>query len=307
MSWQGKMIGGSIGSFLGPLGALAGAAAGHFLVDRKAPSPQKNAQRLIAITAAAFCELAKVDGRYTAKEDRAIRAILGELNQAVGNALSQHDIAYLVDDCTRIDRALPRLAAQARTAPDLARASVVWLWRVAVSDGDETPAEVDCISQYAHHAGVQEDEVRNASLLYIRQSVSAQERRAACHTLGVPYHADESQIKSAYRALSQTYHPDKHAGIDPAIKALASEKFAQIKTAYDTLRGKSWGEWFALSTPSGQLVSATGGMESRCFVCGQHVRLPAVEHIVSARCPICQTLLAFERDLAAQFTGIPKR
>lgn len=304
------MIGGSIGSFLGPLGALAGAAAGHFLVDRKgkAPSPQKNAQRLLAITAAAFCELAKADGRYTAKEDRAIRAILDELNQAVGNVLSPHDLAYLVDDCTRIDHALPRLAAQARNAPDLARASVVWLWRVAVSDGDETPAEIDTISQYAHHAGVPEAEVRNASLLYIRQSVSAQERRAACHTLGVPYHAEEPQIKSAYRTLSQTYHPDKHAGIDPAIKALASEKFAQIKTAYDTLSGnKSWGEWFARSASGDQLVSATGGMESRCFICGQRVRLPATEHLVSARCPICQTLLAFERDLAAQFTGMPKR
>ena len=302
MSWQGKMIGGSIGSFLGPLGALAGAAAGHFLVDRKAPSPQKNAQRLIAIAAAAFCELAKADGRYTAKEDNAIRAILSELNQAVGNVLSPHDIAYLIADCTRIDNALPRLAAQARTAPDLARASVVWLWRVAVSDGDETPAEIDCISQYAHHAGVPEDEVRRASLLYVRQSASAQERRAACHTLGVPYHADESQIKSAYRTLSQTYHPDKHAGIDPAIKALASEKFAQIKTAYDTLRGNtSWSELFARSASGDQLVPAAGGMESRCFICGQRVRLPATEHLVSARCPICQTLLAFERDIAAQF------
>jgi DnaJ-domain-containing protein 1 len=299
-SWQGKLIGGSLGSFLGPWGALAGAAAGHWFVDRKAPSPQKQAQRLLAVTAAALYELANADGRYTAKEDKAIRAVLAELNRAVGGALSPHELAYLIDDCTRIDRALPRLAAQARDAPDLARASLVWLWRVAVSDGDETPAEVNCIGHYARHTGLPEEDVRYASLLYVRHSASAQERRAACHVLGVPCHADETQIKSAYRALSQTYHPDKHAGLDPAIQALTAEKFAQVKAAYDTLSGKSWGDWFALSATGGRLVPAGAGAESRCFTCGQCVRLPAAGHIVSARCPLCQTLLAFERDLATQ-------
>ena len=301
MSWQGKMIGGSIGSFLGPWGALAGAAAGHFFVDRKKPSPQKQAQRLLAITAAAFGELAKVDGRYTAREDKVIRAILNELNLAVGNVLSPHDLAYLIDDSTRIDRALPRFAALAREEPNLARTSVVWLWRVAVSDGDATPAETDSISHYAHHAGVSGDDARLASLLYVRQSASAQERRAACHTLGVPYHADETQIKSAYRALSLTYHPDKHAGLDPAIQALTSEKFAQIKNAYDILHGgQSWSDLFALAPAASQLVAVAAKTESRCFTCRQRVRLPDTEYIASARCPVCQTLLAFERDLAVQ-------
>jgi DnaJ like chaperone protein len=301
MSWQGKMIGGSLGSFLGPWGALAGAAAGHYFVDRKAPSPQKQAQRLLAITAAALHELAKVDGRYTANEDRAIRAILDELNRAVGGALAPNELAYLVDDCARIDRALGRLADQTRGNPDLMRACVVWLWRVAVSDGDETPAEVECIGHFAHRIRLPDDEFRYTSMLYVRQSASSQDRRAACQMLGVPSHADGAQIKSAYRALSQTYHPDKHAGLDPAIQALTAEKFSQIKAAYDTLSGKARDDWFALAPSGRHLIPAAANTESRCFTCGQRAHLPAAAQIVSARCPACQTLLAFERDLAAQF------
>ncbi|NLG01992.1 MAG: DnaJ domain-containing protein [Lentisphaerae bacterium] len=294
------MIGGSIGSFLGPWGAVAGAAAGHYLVDRKAPTPQKQAQRLIAVTAASLYELARVDGRYTAREDLAIRAILAELNQAVGGALSPHDLSYLIDDCARIDRPLARLAALVRDTPDLARASAVWLWRVAVSDGDATPAEADCIAGYARPAGLHDDDLRNASLLYVRRSASAQERREACHTLGVHYTADDAQIKSAYRALSLTYHPDKHSGLDPAIQALTAEKFAQIKAAYDTLSGRPSDDWFARDAATGQLATAIAGAAVRCFVCGERAALPAeVRQIDSARCTQCQTLLAFDHDLAA--------
>lgn len=300
MNWQGKMIGGSIGSFLGPWGALAGAAAGHFFVDRKAPSPEKQALRLLAVTAAALHELAGLDGRYTVKEDKAIRSILTELNRAVGTALAPHELAYLIDDAARIDRSLARLAAHVRENRDLARAATVWLWRVAVSDGDETPAEAECIGAFSRHAGLSDEEARHASLLYIRQSAAPQDRRSACSVLGVPYHADEPQIKTAYRTLSQTYHPDKHAGLDPAIQALTSEKFAQIKSAYDLLCGKETGDWFAKEAASGRLVPAAAEAAVLCFLCGRKARLPVPEHLASARCPECQALLAFERDLAAQ-------
>lgn len=301
MNWQGKALGGSIGSMFGPWGALAGAAAGHFFVDRKAPSPEKQALRLLAVAAAALHELAGVDGRYAAKEDKAIRAILAEINHSVGTALSPHELAYLVDDAARIDRALARLAALARENQALARASVTWLWRVAVSDCDETPAEVESITAFARHVGLSEDELRQASLLYVRQAAAAhQDRRAACSVLGVPYHADDAQIKSAYRSLSQTYHPDKHAGLDPAIKALTAEKFAQVKAAYDALCGAPAGEWFVRQADSGRLAPAAADAIACCFICGQKTRLPAAGHLASARCPVCQSLLAFEQGLAEQ-------
>ena len=304
MSWQGKAIGGSIGSFFGPWGTLAGAAAGHFFVDRKAPPSEKQSLRLLAITAGALCDLAGIDGRYSVKEDQVIRAILAEINRNAGTSLAPHELAFLIDDAARINRCLARLATMVRENPNLSRAAVVWLWRVAVSDGDETSAETACIASFARHAGLSEDEARHLSLFYTRQASSlpaSQTRRDACSVLGIPYHADPAQIKAAYRSLSLTYHPDKHAGLDPAIRALTAEKFSQVKAAYDTLCGEINHDWHARRADSGQLAPATVETVVSCFFCRQKTGLPSlVEQIPSARCPACQTLLVFERVLAEQ-------
>ena len=288
----------------GPWGALAGAAAGHYFVDRKKDAPPgKQALRLLAVTAGALYELASADGRYTAREDTTIRAILGELNQRLGTALGPHELAYLIDDAARIDRCLTRLASAVRDTPPLAHAAASWLWRVAVSDSDETPPETACIGAFARAAGLSEDEANRASLLYRRQlrTASDQARQAACSVLGVPYLADQAQVKSAYRSLSQKYHPDKHADLDPDIRALTSEKFAQIKAAYETLSGaeEPVGDWYA-KVADGRLAHAAADAVVRCFLCGKKNQLPPRERLSSARCPVCQTLLVFERDLAEQ-------
>lgn len=304
MSWQGKAIGGSIGSFFGPWGTLAGAAAGHFFVDRKAPPSGKQALRLLAVTAGALYELARIDGHYSVKEDQVIRSILTELNRTVGTTLAPHELAYLIDDAARINRCLARLAAMARENPSLARSAVAWLWRVAVSDAEAAPAEIACVASFTRHTGLSEDEARQLSLFYTRQASSApadQNRRAACSVLGIPFHADLAQIRAAYRSLSLTYHPDKHAGLDPAIRALTAEKFTQVKAAYDTLCGEISRDWYARQADSGRLVPATAERVVSCFFCGQKNGLPSLaEQIPSARCHVCQTLLAFERDLAEQ-------
>ncbi len=299
------MIGGSLGSLLGPWGTLAGAAAGHLFVDRKKDAAkEKEALRLLAVTAGAFYELAGADGRYSAREDQAIRNILGEMNQRLDARLSPHELAYLIDDSARIDRSLARLSALVRGTPELARAATAWLWRVAVSDGDPTPAETDCIRSFAHHSRLSEEEALHAAALYVRSRATASDHahRNACHTLGVHYQADADTVKSAYRALSQKYHPDKHAALDPDIRALTAEKFASIKAAYDTLCGADAGsgEWFAKQADSGRLAPAAAEAAVLCFICGKTNSLPARERLVSARCPVCQTLLAFEHELATQ-------
>ncbi len=304
MNWRGKALGGSIGSMFGPWGALAGAAAGHYFVDKKAPNPEKQALRLLAVTAGALYELAGVDGRYTAKEDKAIRSILGEINQNSGASLAPHELAYLIDDAARIDSSLARLAATVRGNTPLARAAVAWLWRVAVSDCDENREETACITTFSYHAGLSEDELRHTSLLYVRYASAAsdKDRQSACSVLGVPYHADAAAIKSAYRQLSQKYHPDKHAALDPDIRALTSDKFAQVKAAYDLLSTSTCAEnaWVAKQADTGQLAPAAAESAVACFACGLKVRLPLIEHLASARCPACQTLLVFERDIAEQ-------
>lgn len=57
--------------------------------------------------------------------------------------------------------------------------------------------------------------------------------------LGVSRNATEAEVKSAYRALAQKYHPDKYAGTDLA--DLATEKMAEINAAYDEILHKGFG------------------------------------------------------------------
>ncbi len=302
MSWSGKILGGSIGSFFGPLGAVAGMAAGHLLFDRnKQESRKVQAGKLLAVSAAALYELARVDGRYKAKENKVILQILEELNSTSGGHFSLHELSYMLENVATIDSAWERMLALARDDKGWAITILCWMWRVAVCDCELTSAESTMIEHFANATQAPQQERQLLQTLYTRQNISDAAHSAAYKQLGVSPHADAAQIKSAYRTLSQTYHPDKHANLDPAIKALTTEKFTQIKSAYETLMNSN-ATLYAIEDASGRLVPANTLAKHtvRCFYCSARVRLPNSENIQSARCPSCQVLLSFEHNTAVQ-------
>jgi DnaJ-domain-containing protein 1 len=237
MSWQGKMLGGGIGSFLGPWGAVFGATVGHFMVDRKtAVDQKKESMRLIALIAGSFHELASCDGAYSKAEDNAIRAILGEFNAHLGSPFDARSLVFLIDDAERIDRCVERLATTVRPHRELAHEALRWFWHIALCDGALAKREEDIIGRFVHVAGIPSQEAHFIASQFVGPGTSIEQScRAAYDVLGVSYDASLETIKQTYRTLSQKYHPDKHADLDPDIRALTAEKFAQIKQAYDTL------------------------------------------------------------------------
>ena len=71
--------------------------------------------------------------------------------------------------------------------------------------------------------------------------------------LGVPRTASKEEIKQAYRKLAQDYHPDKLAGIPPAVAKLAEEKFKDVQEAYEILskhRAEYDNQLQAIASPS---------------------------------------------------------
>ena len=53
--------------------------------------------------------------------------------------------------------------------------------------------------------------------------------------LGVSQTASADDIKKGYWKLAQDFHPDKLAGVPPAVAKLAEEKFKDVQEAYETL------------------------------------------------------------------------
>lgn len=82
------------------------------------------------------------------------------------------------------------------------------------------------------------------------------------HVLGLSKTASEAEIKSAYRRLAKTYHPDHNAD-DPRAK----ERFAEVGNAYEILGDKEKraqfdrGEIDADGRPKGHAFSGAGGFD----------------------------------------------
>lgn len=52
--------------------------------------------------------------------------------------------------------------------------------------------------------------------------------------LGISPNASDDEVKSAYRSLSQKYHPDLHSG-NSVLEDIANEKMTEINSAYDEI------------------------------------------------------------------------
>ena len=230
---------------MGPWGAAVGAAVGHFMIDRKAPTAQrKQVMRLLAVMSGALYDMAYCDGRFTPVKSEVIHELLFSVNEKLGKPLDASQLALLSNGDSRVDHGIIRLGEMVRGHRDLACEALSWLWQIAVCDGDVSPNEDNLIGLFIHHADIAPQDARFVADHFVRQPPPAQgsrqqDWRSACDALGVPYNATTDKIKRAYRTLSQKYHPDKHADLDPDIKALTAEKCAQIKCAYDFLTAQS--------------------------------------------------------------------
>lgn len=308
MSWQGKVIGGSLGSIFGPWGAIAGAAAGHWLVDRKNDHASRQEMlKLLAITAAAYREVARASGPFTHERDAMTRRCLAHINRDLQSPADAPWLNAALENAERIGPGVELLAGQARQFPQLAAEWLVGLWRIASSGGEVPFSACSPINRFVGLSGIDADLANHLAELYIRHRPSTssaaatdeQSRRSAASLLGVPYSADAETLRRAYRRESLKYHPDQVGEVPPAIRELAAERFSAVKAAYDLLSGASGPEpldaerWFVLALDSNTLVPPSPGGVVRCFLCAARIRLPNdLAAIRNLRCPTCQALLA---------------
>ena len=104
------------------------------------------------------------------------------------------------------------------------------LYELALSDGELRKSEREVIRRIANGLRLSEAEQRSIAALHLGDG------EEHCAKLGLPVDATDDEIRSAFRRLAATHHPDKVAHLGAGAMELAARRFQEIKEAYDELR-----------------------------------------------------------------------
>lgn len=228
MSVWGKVGGAAAGLFVGgPLGAIVGAVAGHFLLDRET---DPGVTFTIAVVALAG-KMARADGVVTDRDFEVFRKVFSIPDHEGANVKRIFDLAR--QDIAGFEHYAQQIARLFVGNPAVLEDVLDGLFEIAKSDGVLHPAEAQFLERVAEIFGFAPGEYRR-----IRASHFAPELTDPYVILGLSYSADEDELKQTYRRLVRENHPDSlmARGVPAEFIKLATDKLAAINNAYDKIR-----------------------------------------------------------------------
>jgi DnaJ like chaperone protein len=262
MRYTGKVVGGLIGMFLGPLGAVAGVLLGHQVdehldrQDARLRDPQELAaigERFFRATFRVMGYLAKADGRVSEQEISAARAVMAELR------LDPPRVQQAIECFTAGKQAgfdlgaeLTDLGRACAGRPDLVRVFVEVQVRAALSGNNLEGPVRPLMNRIAGRLGVSPFElaqievvlrIRSGSFRYApageeaRPSVAQKLDEAYKVLEAAPADSDQDIVKAYRRQLSR-HHPDKLKanGLPESMIEHAKQRTQQIIEAYELIR-----------------------------------------------------------------------
>ncbi|NCB02289.1 MAG: molecular chaperone DnaJ [Spirochaetia bacterium] len=249
MAWLGKIVGGTMGFFLGgPLGLIAGVAFGNLFdsankverstIDSSSFSSVDQTQMVFFV--GAFSMLAKMatsDGSMVSSERAKVEEFITQDLRLAGperQAAIKVFNASLTSSGTFEQFALQfyQNFAHERTILELLMDVLV---RVAAADGAISSQEKVLLDNAAHIFRIPESLL--ASIINRYSSVSASPSKAYS-VLNLTPSATDEEVKKAYRKLSIEFHPDTIAskGLPEEFTRFATEKFRAISDAYEAIK-----------------------------------------------------------------------
>jgi DnaJ like chaperone protein len=247
MQWTGKLIGGALGAFLGPVGLAVGALLGHQYDVKAGGAPQRGiGQQFFRTTFLVMGHLAKADGRVTEREINAARGIMTSLK------LSETQVREAIGLFTAgkrsdfdLDSELHALRRSCGGHPAVLRAFVEIQLRFALSGSDMTGATRLRMTRIAGLVGFpgpllarMEAALRGGA----RGGATTQDVEgrvaAAYRTLEVEADVGDAELVKAYRRLMSRHHPDKLKanGLPDSMLEHAKQRTQAIREAYEFLR-----------------------------------------------------------------------
>jgi len=249
MGWFGKLTFGSLGLFIGgPLGAIAGAALGHHLVDKKGDytnraihtyqepglghAEQTQAAYFISIFSI-LGKLARIDGVVTRDEIAVVGNFISNLpiadaekqfakqvfNEAKDSGYSIEDFAIQIYQITK-------------EQPAVLLSFFDVLFRVAAADGTFHSAEEAVLKRIKDIFQISDQQFHNIKAVYFNDI----DRYYKC--LNCTPESSNQEIKSSYKKLVKDFHPDAivSKGLPEEFMDFATKRFREIQGAYEKIK-----------------------------------------------------------------------
>ena len=249
MGWFGKLTFGTLGFFFGgPLGAIAGAALGHHLVDKKkgvteyvnhkagGPGLQHTEQAQAAYFISLFSilgKLSKIDGVVTRDEIVVVQNFINNLQIAEREKQFAKQVfneaknsRYSIDDFAI------QLYQMNKQQPTILLSFMSLLFRVAAADGKFHPAEEAALRRIKDIFGISDQQFDNIKGSYF-DDLDKHYKMLNC----TPECTDQ-EIKSSYKKLVKDFHPDTivSKGLPEEFTDFATKRFREIQGAYEKIK-----------------------------------------------------------------------
>ena len=228
MSVWGKVSGAAAGLFVGgPIGALVGAVAGHFFLDRDSDPGVTFTIAIIALAG----KMARADGVVTEEEFNIFQRVFGVPPHEEANVRRIFNLAR--QDMAGFEHYAGQIARLFMGNPAMLEDILDGLFEIAKADGVLHPCEARFLERVAEIFGFAPNEFRR-----IRASHFAPELTDPYVILGLSYAADDDELKQTYRRLVRENHPDSlmARGVPSEFIKLANDKLAAINRAYEKIQ-----------------------------------------------------------------------
>ncbi len=228
----GKLGGAGLGMAVGgPLGALAGSLAGHYLVDREG-APFGPMPRDVVFTTglvALAAKMAKSDGVVTPSEVEAFGKVVQVEPGEQARVARLFDLAKTTT--AGYEAYASQLAATFSDEPALLEDVLDGLFHIATADGAIHEAEERYLHAVAGIFGIAEGAFRRIAARHVRLADDPY------LVLGLERGAAPAAVKARHRELVAENHPDRAIarGLPPEAVAIADRRLAAINAAYDRI------------------------------------------------------------------------
>lgn len=233
MAWTGKIVGGVLGSLLGPIGTVVGVGLGHQF-DKGADRVKTTAQTIQVAFFGCLAKMARADGKITKSEIEAVEQIMQRFgysgpmrDQAIGIFRTAKDDPHTAADY------INQLASVIQFNPQIALTFISALHTVASADGIIHPNERDILLQAERIF-----RLRPGTIDALLGSAKASDLDSAYEVLELSPDATDAAIKQVYRRKCMEFHPDKLAsqGLPDEFMTYAHDQLTKINEAYDLIK-----------------------------------------------------------------------